>query len=204
MVAARFEPDRPYGWDLQRRRPAPDGPEQGPRGLPTDRWGWCSHSRSIFACGLDTASKGGFVTGAVRPALSALPSGLPKLAYGPSFDGLRGIAVLAVIGTHFNVPSIVNSGLVGVTLFFVLSGYLITRLVLAEHASTGDVNFTSFYRRRLIDPPSTTRLPSPTDPSSRIDPSSPDDRGVIYPAERGRPKGLAVPPTIVRRDIDPA
>jgi peptidoglycan/LPS O-acetylase OafA/YrhL len=74
---------------------------------------------------------------------------LPKLAYEPSFDGIRGIAVLAVIGTHFNAPGIVNGGLVGVTLFFVLSGYLITSLLLTELASSGEVNLTSFYRRRM-------------------------------------------------------
>ena len=89
------------------------------------------------------------MTEAAQPAQPILPGALPKLAYEPSFDGLRGVAVLAVIATHFNAPGIVNGGLVGVTLFFVLSGYLITRLVLTEHASTGDVNFMSFYRRRL-------------------------------------------------------
>ena len=89
------------------------------------------------------------MTEAMLPAPPAPSSAHSKLAYEPSFDGLRGVAVLAVIATHFNAPGIVNGGLVGVTLFFVLSGYLITRLVLTEHASTGDVDLTSFYRRRV-------------------------------------------------------
>ena len=88
------------------------------------------------------------MTEATLPVPPTTPSGRAKLAYEPSFDGLRGIAVLAVIGTHFNAPGIVNGGLVGVTLFFVLSGYLITRLLLTERASTGGVNLASFYRRR--------------------------------------------------------
>jgi len=71
-----------------------------------------------------------------------------RIAYEPSLDGLRGLAVLAVIATHFNAPFIVNGGLVGVTLFFVLSGYLITTLLVTERASTGRVNLPSFYVRR--------------------------------------------------------
>jgi peptidoglycan/LPS O-acetylase OafA/YrhL len=81
--------------------------------------------------------------------VAGVPGALTKLAYEPSFDGIRGIAVLAVMGTHFNAPGIVNGGLVGVTLFFVLSGYLITNLLLTERGSTGEVDLTSFYRRRV-------------------------------------------------------
>jgi peptidoglycan/LPS O-acetylase OafA/YrhL len=88
------------------------------------------------------------VTEATLPTHGALGGALTKLAYEPSFDGIRGLAVLAVIGTHFNAPGIVNGGLVGVTLFFVLSGYLITSLLLSERASTGKVNLANFYRRR--------------------------------------------------------
>ena len=71
-----------------------------------------------------------------------------RLAYEPSLDGLRGIAVLAVMATHFNAPWIVNGGLVGVTLFFVLSGYLITTLLVTERESAGRIDLASFYVRR--------------------------------------------------------
>jgi peptidoglycan/LPS O-acetylase OafA/YrhL len=70
------------------------------------------------------------------------------LAYEPSLDGLRGVAVLAVIATHFNAPFIVNGGLVGVTLFFVLSGYLITTLLVTERQSAGRIDLPRFYVRR--------------------------------------------------------
>jgi peptidoglycan/LPS O-acetylase OafA/YrhL len=76
------------------------------------------------------------------------PATPARIPYEPSLDGLRGIAVLAVMATHFNAPGIINGGLVGVTLFFVLSGYLITTLLLTEHASAGGVNVVRFYRRR--------------------------------------------------------
>jgi peptidoglycan/LPS O-acetylase OafA/YrhL len=71
-----------------------------------------------------------------------------RIAYEPSLDGLRGLAVLAVIATHFNAPFIVNGGLVGVTLFFVLSGYLITTLLVTERQSAGRIDLASFYVRR--------------------------------------------------------
>jgi peptidoglycan/LPS O-acetylase OafA/YrhL len=85
-----------------------------------------------------------------RPPTAEVPAGptLRRLAYEPSLDGLRGIAVLAVMATHFNAPGIVNGGLVGVTLFFVLSGYLITTLLVTERESRGRIDLASFYVRR--------------------------------------------------------
>jgi peptidoglycan/LPS O-acetylase OafA/YrhL len=82
---------------------------------------------------------------AAMPPTQPIPRRVP---YEPSLDGLRGIAVLAVIGTHFNAPGIVNGGLVGVTLFFVLSGYLITSLLVTERESAGRINLATFYVRR--------------------------------------------------------
>ncbi|HET9085020.1 MAG TPA: acyltransferase [Candidatus Limnocylindrales bacterium] len=60
---------------------------------------------------------------------------------------MRGIAILAVVGFHADLP-IVSGGLVGVTLFFVLSGYLIASLVLREQEDTGTVDVWRFYARR--------------------------------------------------------
>ena len=79
--------------------------------------------------------------------LSAMGRG-GKLGYRPELDGLRGIAVLLVIVNHAGLPYVAQAGSVGVTLFFVLSGFLITRLMLDQRELTGRVNFRHFYVRR--------------------------------------------------------
>src|SRR4051812_17021290 len=67
----------------------------------------------------------------------------------PSLDGLRALSILLVIAAHFWAPEIVPGGL-GVYVFFVISGFLITRLLLTEHKSTGRVSVTMFYARRVL------------------------------------------------------
>ena len=62
-------------------------------------------------------------------------------------DGLRALAVLAVVGFHF-APGVVPGGFLGVDLFFVLSGYLITRMITVEFLRTGHFRFGNFYLRR--------------------------------------------------------
>jgi peptidoglycan/LPS O-acetylase OafA/YrhL len=71
------------------------------------------------------------------------------LGHRHSLDGLRGVAVLLVLGSHFDLPFMQGGGQVGVTLFFVLSGYLITALLLGERKAGGGVNFRGFYERRI-------------------------------------------------------
>jgi peptidoglycan/LPS O-acetylase OafA/YrhL len=66
----------------------------------------------------------------------------------PTLDGLRGIAVLAVVIEHA-WPNLLPGGFAGVDVFFVLSGYLITGLLLRELARTGTVDLVSFYARRV-------------------------------------------------------
>jgi peptidoglycan/LPS O-acetylase OafA/YrhL len=69
--------------------------------------------------------------------------------YRPELDGLRAVAVLTVMATHARVPGFaIEGGSAGVTLFFVLSGYLITALLLAERAAIGAVDLRAFYVRR--------------------------------------------------------
>jgi peptidoglycan/LPS O-acetylase OafA/YrhL len=66
--------------------------------------------------------------------------------YLPFIDGLRAVAVLGVIGFHFNLGA-VTGGYVGVDVFFVLSGYLITNLIEAR-LRTRSFSFAQFYERR--------------------------------------------------------
>jgi peptidoglycan/LPS O-acetylase OafA/YrhL len=83
---------------------------------------------------------------AVAPA-SGLAARVRDLGRQPALDGLRGLAVLLVVCTHFGLP--VASGGIGVDLFFVLSGFLITTLLLTERERTGTISFSGFYMRRV-------------------------------------------------------
>ena len=62
-------------------------------------------------------------------------------------EGLRAIAVLAVLLFHAGVPGLAG-GYVGVDVFFVVSGFLITSLLVAEKTNTGKVSLGAFYARR--------------------------------------------------------
>jgi peptidoglycan/LPS O-acetylase OafA/YrhL len=64
-----------------------------------------------------------------------------------ALDGLRAVAVLLVIAHHWHVPGLAG-GFVGVDVFFVLSGYLITGLLRDELRSSGSVDLVDFYGRR--------------------------------------------------------
>ncbi|MFN2531396.1 MAG: acyltransferase family protein [Pyrinomonadaceae bacterium] len=68
----------------------------------------------------------------------------------PALDGLRGLAILLVITHHQLIPVSLNGGFLGVDLFFVLSGFLITTLLLAEFASTNKISLKKFYARRAL------------------------------------------------------
>lgn len=70
-----------------------------------------------------------------------------KSKYLPSIDSLRALAVLAVIIYHVDV-NYLPGGFLGVDLFFVLSGYLISSLIIKEYKKTGSVNLYNFYIRR--------------------------------------------------------
>lgn len=68
-----------------------------------------------------------------------------RIGYVPGLDGIRGTAILLVLAYHFlGLPG----GFYGVDLFFVLSGFLITTLLLEERTATGRVSFGAFYARR--------------------------------------------------------
>ena len=69
------------------------------------------------------------------------------MGYQPGLDGLRAISVIAVIIYHAGF-SWMSGGFLGVEVFFVVSGFLITMLLIEEHESSGAVNFRSFWVRR--------------------------------------------------------
>jgi peptidoglycan/LPS O-acetylase OafA/YrhL len=66
----------------------------------------------------------------------------------PSLDGIRAVAVLIVVAFHYYDSPVLPKGGTGVLLFFVLSGFLITWLLLQEMAATGTVSIRDFYERR--------------------------------------------------------
>ena len=76
-----------------------------------------------------------------------------KLTYRPEIDGLRAIAVGAVILYHTQISILgyqpFKGGFIGVDIFFVISGYLITSIILKELITTGTFSFKYFYERRL-------------------------------------------------------
>ena len=71
-----------------------------------------------------------------------------RLGYRPALDGIRGIAIVLVLLSHARLGPFAGGGLTGVTLFFVLSGYLITSLLLREHERDGRISLPQFYLRR--------------------------------------------------------
>jgi len=86
-------------------------------------------------------------------SLSARPD-----AFRPDIEGLRAIAILLVVACHCGVPRFAG-GFVGVDIFFVLSGYLITEILSRELRETSRIDFTAFYARRarrLLPPYRTT------------------------------------------------
>jgi peptidoglycan/LPS O-acetylase OafA/YrhL len=71
----------------------------------------------------------------------------PRLSYLPGLDGLRALAVLSVLLYHAEMPWMAG-GFLGVEVFFVLSGYLITSLLLGEWRQNGSINLRAFWLRR--------------------------------------------------------
>jgi peptidoglycan/LPS O-acetylase OafA/YrhL len=77
---------------------------------------------------------------------SAMIGVVKRLGYIPALDGLRGVAIALVLAFHFTGKPL--GGTYGVDLFFVLSGFLITTLLLEESQRTGRVDLRAFYGRR--------------------------------------------------------
>ena len=73
--------------------------------------------------------------------------------YEPQIDGLRAISVLSVIIYHLNISflnkTILPGGFLGVDFFFIISGYLITNIILREVQDKKNFSFKNFYERRV-------------------------------------------------------
>ncbi|MFN8021164.1 MAG: acyltransferase family protein [Acidimicrobiales bacterium] len=81
-----------------------------------------------------------------RAPSTASPSS--TFAYQPALDGVRAVSVLLVLLFHAGLPWM-RAGYLGVSVFFTLSGFLITSLLLVEHRRTGTVRVGAFYARRV-------------------------------------------------------
>ena len=75
-----------------------------------------------------------------------------KVSHRPEIDGLRAIAVTAIILYHAQITlsdhQLFKGGFIGIDLFFVISGYLITSIILKELVATGTFSFKNFYENR--------------------------------------------------------
>ena len=79
--------------------------------------------------------------------MSKSPEFTTSPAYRPDIDGLRAIAVIFVVAYH-GFPDVVRAGFIGVDIFFVISGYLISSIILSQLANN-EFNFLEFYSRRI-------------------------------------------------------
>jgi peptidoglycan/LPS O-acetylase OafA/YrhL len=82
------------------------------------------------------------------PGTEAPPAGPAPFAYRPALDGLRGVAVGAVLAFHLGLGW-AKGGFLGVSVFFTLSGYLITTLLVREKQRSGRIDLKRFWSRRL-------------------------------------------------------
>ena len=78
-----------------------------------------------------------------------MSQGCFKLGYVPELDGLRGAAILGVMIFHTGAP-FMKGGFIGVDIFFVLSGFLITSLLIQEFDGSGSISLKNFYMRRAL------------------------------------------------------
>jgi peptidoglycan/LPS O-acetylase OafA/YrhL len=85
----------------------------------------------------------------VRRGGAAPVPAAPRVFHRRDIEGLRAVAVLLVVLYHCGVP-VLGGGYVGVDVFFVISGFLITSLLLRELSATGTISIAGFYARRFL------------------------------------------------------
>lgn len=77
-----------------------------------------------------------------------MPGRVAVKRHEPARDGIRAFAVTLVIAYHGDLPGLRAAGFLGVDIFFVLSGFLITRLLLDEEHQRARITFGGFWARR--------------------------------------------------------
>lgn len=109
-----------------------------PRDCGLDRTLWCGTSGDAPGFGLSSW---------MMPEPHTIRAAATGPRYRPEIDGLRALAILPVLLFHFRVPPF-GGGFVGVDVFFVISGFLITQLIMAER-DAGRFSLAGFYERRI-------------------------------------------------------
>lgn len=84
----------------------------------------------------------------VADSMKSINQGVDTKRYMPGLDGLRALAVIAVIAYHLDLPW-ASGGFLGVGIFFILSGYLITDKLMMQWQSTNRINLKDFWTRRF-------------------------------------------------------
>ncbi|MEO9322102.1 acyltransferase family protein [Nocardioides sp. C4-1] len=83
----------------------------------------------------------------LKKTATSAKSNQSRAEYRPDIDGIRGMAAIMVMGFHAKVPGF-EGGYIGLDLFFVVSGYVITGLLMHEYTKTGSIKWGAFYARR--------------------------------------------------------
>ena len=83
-----------------------------------------------------------------KPVVRQAAPAVATRGYIPALDGLRAVAIILVLLGHFGLGRVVPGGF-GVTVFFLISGFLITRLLLVEYVESGKIDYLRFYARRF-------------------------------------------------------
>jgi peptidoglycan/LPS O-acetylase OafA/YrhL len=106
------------------------------------------HTGSIPARGRHASGPATVTPGSGLPVQATRPA-RASFGYRPELDGIRALAVFAVFASHVGWGRMVG-GWIGVGIFFVLSGYLITSILMVEWQRTGAIALRSFYLKRLL------------------------------------------------------
>jgi peptidoglycan/LPS O-acetylase OafA/YrhL len=103
--------------------------------------------RRLTSAGRPRVDKQSFWIGMTAVPPKPAPSGVRRW---PAFDGLRAVAILSVMAYHLEYHDFLRGGYVGVDVFFVLSGFLITWLLTTEVDRLGGISLGKFYARRAL------------------------------------------------------
>ena len=155
-AAAAAEKKREKAQPSKKQHPAPEKPQAKAAPRQPQQAAQKPASQQASATQVDTKSKYPLQKQAKDPeALATPPESMvvkkkrhARLRQVKGLDGLRGLAVIAVVLYHF-FPSLLPGGYLGVDLFFVLSGFLITSLLVREFHTSGTISLKDFWVRRF-------------------------------------------------------